>query len=346
MNRLKFGLAGILLLAVAANAGAEPFTLNGKQLPETVASVNGVKLDRQILISEVLVYRQMNLSQNHKLSEAKLVEYSHEALDRLIDQELIFQKAKTLNIKIDPATLNRQFEEIRKQFPSEEMFQAALEMQGLTEDLLKTKFEKQLTEEQFVRQEVAPHVQAGDSDVQAYYQKNLKEFETPEQYEAHHIFAAALQPDPHDQPISDPALRKKAARLNRLMDQDASNKIDKIYEKLQKGADFAELAKNHSEDSSTGDKGGSWGAVTLDDFPKSMADTLLGLKQDEISKPVRSQYGYHILKWTKRIPAGYVPLAEVKSEIMNALLRERTLAEHKKKVAELRNKADIKIFYK
>ena len=69
------------------------------------------------------------------------------------------------------------------------------------------------------------------------------------------------------------------------------------------------------------------------------------LKQNETSGPVRSTYGYHILKWTKIIPAGHVELSKVKTDIMNALLRKKTLSEHQKMVSKMREQADIQLFY-
>ncbi|MCH7651343.1 MAG: peptidylprolyl isomerase, partial [Nitrospinae bacterium] len=101
----------------------------------------------------------------------------------------------------------------------------------------------------------------------------------------------------------------------------------------------------HSEDTTTGKKGGSWGALALSELPEVLAQVLQGLKQNEISEPVRSPYGHHILKWTQKIPAGHRPLSEIKADIMNTLLREKTLSEHQKMVAQMRQQADSKLFY-
>ncbi len=220
-----------------------------------------------------------------------------------------------------------------------------MDFQGLSIDLLKIKFEKQMVEEATIRQEVAPHVKVGDPEVEAYYRENLDKFQTPEQYEVHHIFTAALQPDPHSQKFTDEATRKKAERLNALVDQDAAEKTQDLARQLKEGADFAELAKAHSEDNATGEKGGSWGPVALDEFPEVLAQALRRLKQDEISEPVRSPYGYHILKWTKKIPAGHIALSEIKTDILNALLKKKTLDEHRKMLSKMREQADIKLFY-
>ena len=340
---LALGL--ILTLALPAAAPAEPFQVNGKPIPDKVAVVNGVALDSQLLISEIKVYRLMNRQQNKALSEKEMAEFSHQALARLVDQELIYQQAHKKNIRIEPKLLEQKVQEVLKQFPSEQMLHTALDMQGLTMDLLKTKFEKQMLEEAIIRQEVVPNVKVGDPEVAAFYQKNLDRFQTPEQYEVHHIFTASLLPNAHGKTIDDPALRKKAERLNALVDQDAAEKIRDLHRQLQEGADFAALAKEHSEDDKSGSKGGSWGTVALSEFPESLASELKKLKQNEISGPIRSPYGYHILKWTKIIPAGHVKLSEVKTDIMNTLLRKKTLGEHRKMVSKMREQADIQLFY-
>lgn len=340
----SLGLILIMIFSTPGGTFAEPFQVNGKTVPPTVASVNGVTLDSQLLISEIKVHRLMNRQQNKTLSEKELSEFSHQALSRLVDQELIYQQAHKMHIRIDPKLLEQRVQEIRNQFPSEDLFNTALDLQGLTLDLLKTKFEKQMVEEALIRQKVVPRVQVSDAEVAAFYRKNLDRFRTPEQYEAHHIFTAALQPGAH-QPIEDAAARKKAERLNALVDRDAAEKIKDLHRQLQAGADFAELAREHSEDTTTGKKGGSWGALALSELPEVLAQVLQGLKQNEISEPVRSPYGHHILKWTQKIPAGHRPLSEIKTDIMNTLLREKTLSEHQKMVAQMRQQADIKLFY-
>jgi parvulin-like peptidyl-prolyl isomerase len=129
------------------------------------------------------------------------------------------------------------------------------------------------------------------------------------------------------------------------VDQDAAEKIRDLHRQLQEGADFAALANEHSEDSKSGSKGGSWGAVALSELPEALSDAFKKLKQNKISEPIPSPYGYHILKWTKIIPAGHIKLSEIKTDIMNSLLREKTLGEHQKMVSKMREQADIQLFY-
>jgi len=341
----SLALSLMLFLVLPATAPAEPFQVNGKPIPDKVASVNGVSLDSKLLISEIKVYRLMNRQQNKNVTEKEMDEFSHKALSRLVDQELVYQEARKKNILIKPELIEQRVQEVRKQFPSKEMLKTALDMQGLTMDLLKIKFEKQMVEEALIRQDVVPNVKVDDPEVNAFYQKNLNKFQTPEKYEVHHIFVGAVQGNAHAEPIQDPTLRKKAERLNALLDEDAKEKVRNLDHQLQDGADFVKLAKEHSEDGKSGAKGGSWGTVALSELPDSLAKELKKLKKNEISGPIRSPYGYHILKWTKIIPAGYVKLSEVKTDIMNVLLREKTLGEHQKMISKMRARSDIQLFY-
>ena len=145
IQSLALGL--ILTLALPVAVLAEPFQVNGKPIPDKVAEVNGVALNSQLLISEIKVYRLMSRQQNKTLTEKEVAEFSHQALSRLVDQELVYQQAHKKNIRIEPKLLEQRVEEVRKQFPSKQMLHTALDMQGLTMDLLKTKFEKQMVEE-------------------------------------------------------------------------------------------------------------------------------------------------------------------------------------------------------
>ena len=69
--------------------------------------------------------------------------------------------------------MEQRVQEVQKQFPSEQMLQTALDMQGLTMDLLKTKFEKQMMEEALIRQEVVPNVKVERSGSGSFFTRNI-----------------------------------------------------------------------------------------------------------------------------------------------------------------------------
>lgn len=97
-------------------------------------------------------------------------------------------------------------------------------------------------------------------------------------------------------------------------------KADSIYSLLLSGADFAELAKKYSQDPGSAAKGGQLPLVGPGQFVKEFEDAAYALKKGEMSKPVQSSFGYHIIKMTDRHPLG--TYEEVKPEIMTMLKRQ------------------------
>jgi len=132
-----------------------------------------------------------------------------------------------------------------------------------------------------------------DVDIKAYYDGNKEKFAVKEQVHVAHIL------------VKDQALAQK------------------IHQKLKKGADFADLAKQYSTDASTKDKGGE-----LSPFSKGMmvpefeqASFALN-KEGGISSPVQTNYGFHVIKLIAHIPSHQQVLPEVKAQIENVLTQE------------------------
>jgi parvulin-like peptidyl-prolyl isomerase len=92
-------------------------------------------------------------------------------------------------------------------------------------------------------------------------------------------------------------------------DAQASQLANEVYQKATSGGDFAQLAKQYSEDPGSKDKGGQYGPMPINQFKGSMAPEFvngsLALKAGQISKPVKTQFGYHIIKLDSRgLPTG------------------------------------------
>ncbi|MFH1749450.1 MAG: peptidylprolyl isomerase [bacterium] len=82
--------------------------------------------------------------------------------------------------------------------------------------------------------------------------------------------------------------------------KEAQAKADDLYAKIGKGEDFAELAKEHSEDTTTKDQGGDLGFFEKGQFVEEFEKTAFDLKEGEVAKPVRTKYGFHIIKVEER----------------------------------------------
>lgn len=334
------GLPGL----VWADSSNNEFRINGRAVPAVLASVNGVDLPASYLHSQLATYRLMIRQQGRSATSQEEDSFVQRTVTQLVDQELIFQKSREINIRVDSKTIGNEIEKIRNQFPSPALFQAALKIQGLTPAMLRANLEKQLAEDEWIRRAIVPEVHIGDPEVESYYRNHADQFQTPETYDVAHIFVASLAPDPEQLP-EEPGLRQKAERLQKLLDQDALAKAERVLQRLTAQEDFSSLAEELSEDEGSRNSGGQLGSVVAEDLPPKVAAAVKQLQPGQLSGIVRSTYGYHILKLNKKIPAGRVALVRVKPDILNLLLKEKVLEVRQSHLENLRNQADIHLFY-
>lgn len=107
-----------------------------------------------------------------------------------------------------------------------------------------------------------------------------------------------------------------------LPDKQALAKAQKIRSELLAGADFATLALKESDDKSAKSNKGQLGVFTRDKIVKPFADAAFAMQEGELSMPVKTRFGYHIIKLNKKMPAGVKSFAEVKGQIISRLKAE------------------------
>ncbi len=103
--------------------------------------------------------------------------------------------------------------------------------------------------------------------------------------------------------------------------REALAKIQDIARRARAGADFASLAKKHSADGVTASQGGDLGEIRRGVLPKELEDAVYALKPGEISQPVRSTYGYHLVKLTAYTPEKRKSFVDVRKELIEAVRR-------------------------
>jgi peptidyl-prolyl cis-trans isomerase D len=179
----------------------------------------------------------------------------------------------------------------------------------ITDEMLKSYYDKNVTQfevpEQITAQYVVLDLKAveaqisvSDADVKSYYDQNLKHYTEEEQRRARHILIKV------DKDASD---AERAA---------AKAKADKLLAEVRKNpSDFARLAKENSQDPGSAQQGGDLGFFDRDMMVKPFAEAAYKLKEGEISDVVRTDFGYHIIQLTGIKPASVKPLEAVKGEI-------------------------------
>ena len=159
---------------------------------------------------------------------------------------------------------------------------------------------------QFKPVDFSSKVTVSDKEVEASYSANMGKYETPKTVEARHILIKV------DQGADQAQIEKARA------------KAQDVYQlAVTEGKDFAELARTYSDDS-TKDKGGYLGAFEQNRMVKPFADKAFSMKAGEISTPVKTQFGWHLIKVEKVNEAKRRQLADVKEEIRSSLIKDKT----------------------
>jgi peptidyl-prolyl cis-trans isomerase D len=153
-----------------------------------------------------------------------------------------------------------------------------------------------------------PQVRLADDEVAAFYAEHIDEFKTPETIDARHILFKVAQ-DADDAAV-------EAARA----------KADDVHRQIMDGGDFEELARTHSEEAATGANGGFLGTFGRGQMVKPFEEAAFALEAGQVSAPVRTQFGYHIIKVDKQSPAGTRTLAEAENKIRGQMTDRRARA--------------------
>lgn len=167
----------------------------------------------------------------------------------------------------------------------------------------------------FTPESLASGYAVTDQEAGDYYENNKPRFFQPESFEVRHIFIAS-PPDGSGESGAEEKIQQARAA------------IEDIAKQLKSGGDFAAIAAERSEDKESAVLGGMLGWVHKGQLGSEEFDNAaLALKPGEISKPVRTEFGFHIIRLEGRKAAHTPPLAEVKKDIVAALSREKASAD-------------------
>ena len=156
-----------------------------------------------------------------------------------------------------------------------------------------------------------------DAEVEKYYKEHLDDYREGEQARARHILIRV-----------DPGADESALAA-------AKAKAEAIAKMAKAGVDFATLARKHSQDPGSKDKGGDLGWFGRGRMVKTFEEAVFGHKPGDIVGPIKSQFGFHIIKVEGFKPARLKPLAEVKEDVRFRLLESRAAAEAESRAAKL-----------
>ena len=294
----------------------------GSKQKSAVASVNGVLIPKAFLDREIRRFEQQAMSQGPMVVESQREQLNRQALDTLIDIELLYQESQRRGFEISEERIEEQVSGLQTQFGDEEGYAGALEQIGISDGELRSEFRRQLAIQEMIDKDISPATTVSEQESTEFYKNNPAFFLSPEQVRASHIIIL-VSPDSGEEEKSE-----------------ARSRIARIREKIRAGEDFAELASQFSEDGSSA-AGGDLGFFQREQMVKPFADAAFSLEIGQLSEVVTTQYGLHLIRVTDRKEESVVPYEQVQLQIFQYLQREKTMVAVEELAAELRSRAEI-----
>jgi peptidyl-prolyl cis-trans isomerase C len=286
-------------------------------LPEIAARVNG----QPIPIAGV-----HKLAKKHASEHGKIPLAYRQALDELIDRELLFQEALARRLSADDAAVQRSYDEARVDHPNDAEWAVFLKNQFMDPQSFRAEVRTRHTIEALVKEEAKQVPPVTDDEARAYYEGNPPAFETGERIEAHQIFF----------------LVEKGATDK---ERDAARaRAEAVLLRLRKGEDFEELARKVSQDPSSGAPGGKLPPFARGQVEQAVELEAFRMKPGEISGVILSRVGYHILRVDARLPSVRLSYEAVRERIKQALSAQRQQRNLADLVLKLRAKARIETY--
>ena len=316
--------AGTGTTQVPATPGAppEPVKPVPEKLPDVLARVNGEKVTRNDV--EEFVHNLEGRAGGPVPPDQRDRVYRG-VLDQIVGYKLLLQEVKTRKVVVTDADVDARIDQLKKQFPSEELFIKTLTDRKMTLDQIKGEARKDLSISRLIETEIAPKLAVKPEQVEAFYKNNPDQFTQPERVKASHIL------------ISVPETADAAAKAQ------AKSKAQQILKEIKAGKDFAALAKQHSQDPGSAANGGDLGFFPKGQMVGPFNDVAFSLKPGAISNLVETQFGYHIIRVDEKQPAHTVPFEEVKPKIEQYLKDQTRETETQAFVKALRAKSKVEI---
>lgn len=194
------------------------------------------------------------------------------------------------------------------------------EVQAKIEDIMNA-----VLAQEFLQREMGDKVKVTDDEIETYYNGHKEEFTNLESVKARHI------------------LLKVPEGVDEKAWEEAESKAKDIKKKLENGKDFAELAKKYSDDPGTKNSGGDLGFFTKGRMVPEFESAAFSLKPGELSEPVKTNFGYHIIEVQEKKAASIKNLAEVQAQIRQALQTEKQQKSQDALIEQLKAKYPVKV---
>lgn len=278
-------------------------------MSNVVAKVNAQEITEAELQEMVTAYQKQTQKEEISEEEKKML------LDNLIENKLLQLEAKERGLEVTEDLLKQQLTVFYQQFGGEENFNNLLTEQGLDPQEVVENVKTDLLGQLAAKDEVDAKSNVTEEAMQAFYEQHKEHIKTEDSFRASHI-------------------------LFKNEDGNAKESADKVLAELKAGGDFEALAKEHSACPSSA-KGGDLNFFGKGQMVPEFENAVVSMGVDEVSDPVKTQFGYHIIKKTDHADGKQLTFDEAKNRINEILYNEQSKTIVKDLVDSLKVKFNV-----
>lgn len=228
-------------------------------------------------------------------------------LKALITQHLMEQESQKYSDRVEDSDVDRLIQSIEERnHITDQQLREQLQSQGVSYATFRTKIRKQALAMAMFQKEVRDKAVVSDAEIEQFYKEHSDEFTvTEEKYQLAQILIAVPAGATPDQVSG------------------AEQKAKDVEKLAAKGANFTDLARQYSDDDSKS-KGGELGTFKPDELNDDIAAGIKNVKVGDVSKVIKTKYGFHVIKVEEHDVPGTIPLAEVKAQIREKLQTDKS----------------------
>ena len=333
----------------------------GLTIPEVVANIDGKNITKEDLLKEIKSQIPPAM-QGKKMPPQLFAQLSGQLpsiVDIMISRKILLSLAEAAGIKPSKKELEARIDKFINDMPADQkrMFEAQLKAQGSSLEKYREEAVSQIASQEaaaidkWITDKIIPTLKVDDEAANKYYREHQDNFKKPATIKVAHIL---IVPERASIEKLQKMSAEERAAFTKNADEKAKAKAEEILKELKNGANFAELAEKNSAcpskkeggvlpafDAKGTIVGGQGGAMV-----KPFTEASFKLKDGELSQPVKTQFGYHIIKALEHQKESYIPFDSVKGYLKETIQNKELAKKMKEMIDSEKEKRNVKILIK
>ncbi len=287
----------------------------GSDLPQgAIAQVGTALVSQETFDTLAAAYRAAGKAPNKDAQPEEYRQFEQGLAEYLVTLEVLRQEASTFQVTVSDRDVQEAVATVRRMFMGDQAkFEAALKKQNITLE----QFTQSLSDSLWLdrmKEAVAKDLSVTDDEAQEYYQQHQAEYVEQESRKVRHILISPFAK------LVDGGVSSTASQAEWAA---AASEAEKVRSEILNGADFVSESEKYSDDVGTADGGGELGAIVRGQMVPDFEEAVFSLQKGDLSEPVKTQYGYHLIEVTDITPERQLAFAQVKENIKSTLLTKK-----------------------